>query len=129
MQFGSRRIAGSVRGRRAQALLIAGQIALTLLLLTGAGSAMEGFSRMLHRPLGYDPRKVMSVGIPLHVTSYTTWAARKAYFEQLRTKIAETPGVTTAAVSTFSNPPRSGWNTRFEILGKPADEQQLAYVH
>jgi len=32
--------------------LIAGQIALTLLLLTAAGAAIQGFSRMMQRPLG-----------------------------------------------------------------------------
>jgi predicted permease len=129
MQSSTRRVAGSVQGRRTHSVLIAGQIALTLLLLAGAGSALEGFARMLHRPLGYDPHNVMSVEIPLHDNSYTTWAARGAYFEQLRAKIAETPGVSIAAISSFANPPRSGWTGRFEILGKPADEQRMAAVH
>jgi predicted permease len=129
MQSNTRRVAGSVRGRRTHSMLIAGQIALTLLLLAGAGSALEGFTRMLHRPLGYDPHKVMSVDIPLHDNSYTTWAARAAYFELLRAKVAEMPGVTVAAISSYANPPRSGWTTRFEILGKPLDEQQMAAVH
>src|ERR1700704_4715047 len=39
---GTRRVAGSVHGRRMHDALIAGQIALTLLLLAGAGSAMTG---------------------------------------------------------------------------------------
>ena len=87
-------------------------------------SAMKGFLRLMHTPLGYDPHHVMSVGIPLHENSYTTWAARGAYFEQLRAKVAETPGVTMAAISTNATPPRNGWNSRFEILGQPAVEQQ-----
>src|SRR5256885_5678281 len=32
---------------------------------------------------------VMSVGIPLHENSYTTWAARATYFEQLRARRSE----------------------------------------
>ena len=125
MVSNTRRVAGSVRGRRAHNALIAGQIALTLVLLAGAGSAMKGFVRLMHTPLGYDPHHVMSVGIPLHENSYTTWAARAAYFEQLRAKVAETPGVTMAAISSNATPPRNGWNSRFEILGKPAAEQQM----
>ena len=66
---------------------------------------MEGFVRLMHTPLGYDPHHVMSVGIPLHENSYTTWAARAAYFEQLRAKVAETPGVTMAAISSNATPP------------------------
>jgi predicted permease len=129
MQSGAHRVAGSVQGRKTHKVLIAGQIALTLVLLAGAGSAMENFSRMLHRRLGYDPHRVMLFGIPLHGNSYTTWPTRAAYFEQLRAKIAETPGVTVAAISNYSNPPRTGWKQRFEILSKPADEQQMAYVY
>ena len=71
----------------------------------------------------------MSVGIPLHENSYTTWAARAAYFEQLRAKVAETPGVTMAAISSNATPPRNGWYSRFEILGKPAVEQQMASIN
>jgi predicted permease len=129
MQSSARRVAGSVQGRRTHNVLIAGQIALTLLLLAGAGSAVKSFARMLYRPLGYDPHNVMSVGIAPRDNSYTTWAARGAYFEQLRAKVAETPGVTIAAISIFANPPRSGSNQRFEILGRPADEQQMGYIH
>jgi predicted permease len=129
MVSNTRRVAGSVRGRRAHNALIALQIALTLVLLAGAGSAMKGFLRLMHTPLGYDPHHVMSVGIPLHENTYTTWPARGAYFEQLRARVAETPGVTMAAISSNATPPRNGWNTRFEILGKPAVEQQTGSIN
>ena len=129
MQSNARRLAGGVHSRRTHDVLIAGQIALTMLLLAGAGSAMEGFVRLMHAPLGYDPHNVMSVGIPLRENSYTTWASRAAYFEQLRAKVAEMSAVTMAAISSNATPPRSGWNSRFEILGKPAVEQQMGSIH
>jgi predicted permease len=124
-----RRLAGSVAGRRTNNVLIASQIALTLLLLAGAGAAMKGFVQLLHKPLGYDPHNVMSVAIPLHDGSYTTWSARAAYIEQLRTKVAETPGVTMAAISTNATPPQNGLNSRFEILGKPGAEDQMGSIN
>ena len=129
MQLNVHRVAGNVRGRRAHNALIAVQIALTLLLLAAAGSAMAGFVNLMHQPLGYDPHHVMSVGIPLHENSYTTWAARAAYFEQLRAKVAETAGVNMTAISSNATPPRNGWNTRFEILGKLAVEQQMGSIN
>ena len=125
MQASARRVLGSVHGRKTYDVLIGGQIALTLLLLAGAGSAMEGFVRLLHMRLGYDPHNVMSVGIPLHENTYTTWSARAAYFEQLRAKVAETPGVTVAAISSNATPPHNGDIMRFEILGQPATEEQM----
>ncbi|HEY2821411.1 MAG TPA: ABC transporter permease [Candidatus Acidoferrum sp.] len=129
MQSSTRRVAGSVSGHRMHSLLIGGQIALTLLLLTAAGSALKSFTQMLHRPLGYDPRNVMSVEIPVRINSYTNWHARSAYLEQLRRKVAEMPGVTVAAISSYANPPRSGWDMPFEILGRNRDEQQISNVH
>src|SRR6185312_11030625 len=63
MQSGARRVAGSVRGRRSHSMLIAVQVALTLLLLAGAGSSMKGFAQLIHEPLGFDPHNVMAVGI------------------------------------------------------------------
>ena len=129
MVSNTRRVAGSVRARRSHNALVGLQIALTLVLLAAAGSAMQGFLKVVHTPLGYDPHNVMSVGIPLFENSYPNWAARAAYFEQLRAKVAETPGVTLAAISSNATPPRNGWNSKFEILGQPAAEQQIASVN
>lgn len=129
IQWNVHRVAGSAAGRRAHDVLIAGQIALTLLLLAGAASAMEGFLRLVHMPLGYDPRNVMSVVIPLHENSYTSWAARAAYIGQLRAKVAETPGVVRTAISANATPPQNGFNWQFEILGKPAAEDQMGSIN
>jgi predicted permease len=131
MAANSRRSAGSVRSRRTHSALILLQVALTMVLLAGAGSVMKSFLNLLQTPLGYDPTHVMSVGIPLREKTRTTWASRAVYFEQLRAKVAETPGVSMAAISMNATPPRNGLNVPFEILGKssPADSQQMASVN
>ena len=129
MQSNTRRTTKGVSGRRLHNGLIAGQIALTLLMLAGAGAAIEGFVRLMHTPLGYDPHNVMSVGIPIHDGTYKTWAERAPYFEQFRAKAAEVPGVTMAAISSNATPPSNGFNTKFEILGKPAGQEQQVQVN
>src|SRR5216684_355542 len=129
MQASTRKMTAGVRGRRAHSVLIAGQIALTLLLLAGAGVAMQGFVRMMRVNLGYDPHNIMSVGIPVHDNTYTTWEARRAYFDQLLRKASATPEVVSAALSTNATPPNNGWEQRFEISGKPAAEQQRARLN
>ncbi len=122
------RTTAGVATRRTHDLLVAAQIAMTLLLLAASGSAMRSFITMLHRPLGYDPRNVMSVSIPLHDNRYKTWEARSNYFEQLREKVSEIPGVTQAAISIFSNPPRSGFDQRFEISGRSSGKPATALL-
>jgi predicted permease len=126
MQSSTRKIAGVVRGRTTHSILTGAQVALTLVMLAGAGAAMEGFLRLIHTPLGYDPHNVMSVGIPVHDGAYPTWPAREAYFEQLRNRASTVPGVTMAAISSNATPPSNGWQTNIEILGKlPRDEQKV----
>ena len=129
MQSSTRRIAGGVRGRATNNVLIAGQIALTLLMLAGAAAAMEGFVKLLHTPLGYDPHNVMSIGIPVHDGSYKTWAERTAYFELLRKRVAAVPGVTMAAISTNATPPSNGAQLTVQILGKPPQDDQKIRVN
>jgi len=124
MQSTSRKVAGSVSGRRFHGTLIAGQLALTLLMLAAAGAAIDGFLHMLHMNLGYDPHNIMSVGIPVHEGTYKTWAERSAYFDRLRTAVAEVPGVTQAAISTNATPPSNGITSNVQIVGMPAGSDQ-----
>ena len=119
MQSSTSRTAGSVHGRRLHGTLVATQIALTMLLLTTAGAAIDRFVHIMRVPLGYNPRNVVAVGIPLHDNTYTTWQARASYFEQLRASIAVLPDVVSASIETGATPPNSGWDQRFELLGKP----------
>ena len=125
MQSNTRKTTSGVEGRRTHNTLIAGQIALTLLMLAGAGASIEGFLRVAHTPLGYDPHNVMSVGIPIHDGTYKTWAEREAYFEQLHDKMAEVPGISMSAISSNATPPANGFQTKFEIVGKPSGQEQV----
>ncbi|MGA7857819.1 MAG: ABC transporter permease [Terracidiphilus sp.] len=124
MQSNTRKTTKGVSGRKFHNALIGGQIALTLLMLAGAGASIEGFVRMMHIPLGYDPHNIMSVGIPIHEGTFKTWPERAAYFEQLHATVAAVPGVRVAAISSNATPPANGFNTKFEIVGKPAAQDQ-----
>ncbi len=128
MQASMRRLTGSANGRRLHTALIAGQIALTLLLMTAAGAAIQTFIQLNRVPLGYEPQHVMSVIIPLGENAHTTWADRGRFFAQLREKVLETPGVLAAGISTNATPPDSGWTLPVDILGKPASQAQEAHV-
>jgi predicted permease len=125
IQSTSRRTTRGVSGRRVHNTLIGAQVALTLLMMAGAGAAIGGFLRVVHTPLGYDPHNVMSVGIPIHDGTYKTWPERAAYFEQLHAAIAGVPSVTDTAISSNATPPSNGFNTKFEIVGKPSSEDQM----
>jgi putative ABC transport system permease protein len=124
MQSSSRRLAGGARGKRMHNILVAGQIALTLLLLTSAAAAINGFVKLVRTNLGYDPHNVMSVGIPIHQNTHGTWEDRSAYFEQLLTRVQALPGVVSAGMSSNATPPSNGWEMPYEVFGRPSGQQE-----
>ncbi len=129
MQASTKKVLGGVRGKRIHNTLIAGQIALTLLLLASAGAAITGFIKLNHSHLGYNPHNVMSVGIPVHDNTYLSWESRSQYFSQLMAKVATLPEVKMAGLSTNATPPDNGADNKFEILGKPASDDQHARLN
>ena len=56
-QASTRRVMGSAQGRRVHRVMVAVQVALTLLMLTAAGAAGKGFLRLVNADLGYDPQQ------------------------------------------------------------------------
>jgi predicted permease len=131
LKSNNRKATGNARARRSHGTLVATQIALTLLLLTAAGTVIETFARILRAPLGYDPHHVIALGIRLRENSYANWQARVRYFEDLRASIATLPDVESASIAPNSIPPDSGERLVFEMLGKPAasPETQTASIH
>lgn len=116
--------------------LIAAQVALTLLLMATAGTAIHSFLGLMRMPLGYDPSNVMTVGIGLHNKNAGEWSriqsreARIAYFERIREKIASLPGVSAVAAGIDATPPSIDpyYEKSFEIDGVGDHEQQQARV-
>jgi predicted permease len=128
MQATTQKASGSVASRRFHAVLIAGQIAMAMVLLTASASAIQSFREVLHIDLGFDPNNVADYSIPVHRNSYTTWEARSNYFQQLRDKVAQTPGVTEASIALLA-PPSSTWYLPIEILGKNSLDAQLTNIN
>jgi predicted permease len=124
-------------GKRRWSVLIAAQVALTLLLMATAGTAMHSFLGLMRMPLGYDPANVMRVGIGLHNKNPGEWSriqpreARIAYIEQIQEKIASLPGVSTVAVGVDATPPSIGgqfYEQSVEIDGTGDQQQPQARV-
>ena len=124
MHSSSRRSTSTARGKLTYDLLVAGQIALTLLLLTSAAAAINGFVRLVRTDLGYDPHNVMSVGIPVHQNTHVSWEDRSAYFHRLLARVQTMPEVVAAGISTNATPPSNGWGQSVEVFGRPSSRQQ-----
>ena len=120
IQASSAKHTGSARGRNTHRLLIAGQVALTLVLLAAAGAAMKAFVARIHTPLGFDPDHVLAMNIGFPKGANPTWESRLNANEAVRKVITEVPGVDTASVSTSWFPGFGGFNAKIEVQGKPS---------
>jgi predicted permease len=116
--------------------LIAAQVALTLLLMATAGTAIRNFLHLTQVPLGYEPNHVMQVGIVMPFRNARQWDrlrsrdARTAYIEQIRQKIAAVPGVRSLSVGVNVAPPYSGdQEFAFEVAGSNPQENQQARIN
>jgi predicted permease len=119
IQASSAKLTGSTHSRNTHRLLIAGQVALTLLLLAGAGGAMKTFVAKVHTPLGFDPDHVFAMNVALPKGATTTWQERINENEMIRLVVAQTPGVEEAGVSTTWFPGFGGFNAKIEVQSKP----------
>ena len=99
--------------------LIVSEVALSLMLLAGAGLLINSFCRLLHTDAGFDPKGVLALDIPLSRTRYTKPEQRSAAFQQLVEQMKTVPGV--RDVSVVSNVPLTDLDIQlsFNIEGHP----------
>lgn len=87
----------STRSRRFRGMLVAGQIAMCLSLLSGAGLLVRSLLAMTNAPLGFEPDGVLSVGVQLPRSSYPTGDARVRFLQQFEARLQSVPGVQSVA--------------------------------
>ena len=116
------------RGRhRMRSLLIVAQVAVSFLLLIGAGLMLRSFRKLQHVDPGFQPENVLTMQIGLDFVKYNTGDKQRAFFETLLEKIQMQSGVKSAAVSMlipFTNDMKMTGD--FQIHGQvPAPGQAL----
>jgi predicted permease len=87
----------STVGLRTRRLLIVCEVALSLVLLMGAGVMVRTLSALRHIDAGFDPHNVLTMQITLPQTRYPTPARISAFFDESLRGIRALPGVESAA--------------------------------
>lgn len=107
---------------RAQSLLIVGQIALTLVILSGATLLMRSLLNLQQTDPGFDPRGVLTVRLAPPPAKWETMLELAAYYERALDEVRRVPGVESAAVD--SSAPLCGISLRypFWVQGRPRAE-------
>ena len=110
---------GSGRGQhRLRDALVVGELALTLVLLVGAGLLGRSVLALLRLDPGFRPEQVAIVRVALAGPSYEERQHQARFFEELLTRTRGLPGV--AAIGAVSSAPLQGsFNNSFHVDGDP----------
>ena len=106
---------------RWRAILTATEVALSLVLLVGAGPLLKSFVLLDGCQPGFQPERVLAMNINLPKLRYATAEARLQFFQQLENRVLALPGVQAVA---YANrlPLRGGWGGSLETdLAPDAD--------
>lgn len=117
------------RMRRWGGALAVAEIALALILTSGAGLLVRSLWRLAHVPPGFDPHGVLAVGLELPGVRYDTTPKINAFDDALLSRVRALRGVTDAAV--ISHLPLTGteWTSDFSIAGRRPDEFGSEVAH
>jgi putative ABC transport system permease protein len=113
---------GSARNRRAQDGLVVLQVAVALVLLTGAGLLLESFARFQRVDVGFRPEGVLSSEILLDPTRYPTAERQSAFVSRAVEQMGALPGIVAAGAA--SNVPAGDGHDilGFAVVGDPVPD-------
>ena len=103
LKDGSRGATNRRDGRLGSAMVIA-ELALTVVLLCGAGLMLRSFLALYAIPPGFDVAGLTRMRMQLPPSSYADADARRRFFDQLLPKVESIPGVRAAAITTAVPP-------------------------
>ena len=118
------------RVRRARGLLVVAEIAVTLVLLVGAGLLLRSFLRLQQTELGFEPRNLLTLTVGAPTQLYGQNARRAEYFRKMQERLSALPGVQGAALAS-SLPLDWVLNFSYAVEGRPArpgEDPQADYV-
>jgi predicted permease len=108
LKEGDRRSGQSKRSSRLKDALVVGEFALSLTLLFCAGLSLRAMLHLNRVDLGFDPKNILTLRLPLEGPRYEDQHKQAQFFQQLTTRIAALPVV--QAVSVARGIPLRDWN-------------------
>ncbi|HMJ24192.1 MAG TPA: ABC transporter permease, partial [Pyrinomonadaceae bacterium] len=111
---------GGPRGQRLRSILVVSEVALSLVLLVGAGLLIKSFVRLQNVNPGFAPNHLLTIYLGLPQAKYKDDAQMARFFEQVVERVRALPGIEAAAA--VSHLPLSGQEELdgFTVEGRPA---------
>jgi len=129
LKEGGRSNAGGVRARRWTSALIVVELALTLVLLAGAGFMMRSFLALYRMDLGVETGSLLTMRLTLPDRKYPTPEVRRTFYDRVEQRLGTVPNVTSATIAQ-NLPMQGGGSRQIQIDGHdaPASGTQIPSV-
>jgi len=106
-------------GKRTRDALVVSEVALAIVLLTGAALMIRSLGNLYHLDPGFRAEGVLVVRTPLPRQKYQTFAQRTAFYDQVLARVGNTPGVVAAGYTTWVPLTNYGGATGITVEGHP----------
>jgi predicted permease len=128
LKEGARGTVGSPRTRWFSGAMVVSQLALTIILLAGAGLMIRSFHNLRSADNGYSAEHLLTMRVQLTGARYATADARRAFYDRLESRLAAIGGIEAVAITT-AVPPSNNEERRLEVDGpKPAEQPPFVTV-
>ena len=128
LKEGARGTAGNRRGGRLGSVMVVSELALTIVLLCGAGLMLRSFIALYSVPPGFAVDGLTRMRMQLPPSNYPAVDARRRFFDQLLPRVEAIPGVQSAAITT-AVPPLDHEEWRVIIAGSShVDDDRRPFV-
>ena len=117
---------GGVRRRRFRSALVAGEVALAVVLLLGAGLLLRSLSALYAVDPGFRTGGVLTLRVSLPATDYPDDARVVGGYREMLRRVGEVPGVDAAGAVTNLPLASTLGDLNFEIEGKPVPEDAVS---
>jgi putative ABC transport system permease protein len=119
LKEGGRDSAAGSRGNRIRDLLVIAEVAVSLILLIGAGLLINSFLRLRNVDPGFRTGNLLTMQVELPQQKYADQARRSTFYTELISRIEALPGVNSAAVTNWIPLVQQGDSIGFSIEGRP----------
>jgi putative ABC transport system permease protein len=122
---GGRGTSASARSRRLASAMVVAELALTLVLLVGAGLMVRSFLKLYALNLGFETNRLLTMSTVLAVQKYPGPDRQRQFVDAMLQRVRALPGANAAAIA--SSLPLNGGNGRtIDIEGRPTPDEKQA---
>jgi len=119
---------GGKRQRFLRGALVVGEVALSLMLLVGAGLMIRTLFAIEDLGLGIQPSRILTVRIPLSEKRYPDTARRNTFFRELLRRTAAMPGIASVGLNVGLHPFGS-MDAPVEVAGSAHPDHRPVLIH